>query len=215
MGEPMRWVPAGLLSVGCLLNFAVVPNRVRPMPLAAPVTALPAEVEGLAPIERRVSPEEEAVAGMDSYVLREYRRADSTIAFSTYVGYYEEQAQGNTIHSPRNCLPGAGWEPVSQGPVEIATASGRVVVNRYQLVKGESSALVYYWYQGRGRVAHNEFRVKLELLRDAALHGRTEEALVRVVVPFRSSDLAAADSVAQRVAGPLADQVAALLPPAP
>jgi hypothetical protein len=43
--------------------------------------------------------------------------------------------------------------------------------------------MVYYWYQGRGRIEANEYKVKWDLLRDAALHGRTEEALVRVVVP--------------------------------
>ncbi len=44
---------------------------------------------------------------------------------------------------------------------------------------------MYYWYQGRGRVAHNEYTVKWDLLRDAVAHGRSEEALVRIVVPIR------------------------------
>jgi hypothetical protein len=43
---------------------------------------------------------------------------------------------------------------------------------------------VYYWYQGRGRVAASEYQVKWELLRDAALRARTEEAMVRIVVPL-------------------------------
>jgi hypothetical protein len=72
---------------------------------------------------------------------------------------------------------------------------------------------VYYWYQGRGRVAHNEYRVKYELLRDAAVLGRTEEALVRIVVPVISNDVAAADALAMRIAGDLADDVERVLPP--
>ena len=33
----------------------------------------------------------------------------------TFVSYYERQTQGKTIHSPRNCLPGAGWEVLTPG----------------------------------------------------------------------------------------------------
>ena len=39
-----------------------------------------------------------------------YRRyaAGSAPSISLYVGYYASQGQGDTIHSPQNCLPGAG-----------------------------------------------------------------------------------------------------------
>jgi EpsI family protein len=60
-------------------------------------------------------------------------------------------------------------------------------VNQYLLQRGTEAALVLYWYQGRGRVAWNEYGVKWDLLRDAALRRRTEEALVRVVVPVTAS----------------------------
>jgi EpsI family protein len=93
------------------------------------------------------------------------------------------------------------------------TPKGRVGVNRYELVNGQERAIVYYWYQGRDRVAHNEYRVKYELLRDAALHGRTEEALVRIVVPVKNNDVAAADAVALEVAPGLVADVARVLPP--
>jgi EpsI family protein len=67
----------------------------------------------------------------------------------------------------------------------ILKIGGRqVTVRRYLLAKQASRALVYYWYQGRGRVSSNEYKVKWELLRDAALKGRTEEALVRIVLPL-------------------------------
>jgi EpsI family protein len=57
--------------------------------------------------------------------------------------------------------------------------------------------MVYYWYQGRGRVAASEYQVKWELLRDAAFKARTEEAMVRIVVPLGNpGDDAAADELA-------------------
>jgi EpsI family protein len=112
------------------------------------------------------------------------------VAFTTFVSYYDKQTQGKTIHSPRNCLPGAGWEVVSGGLHDVSSSSGVVAVNRFLLRNGASTAVAYYWYQGRGRVTANEYRVKWNLLRDAALHGRTEEALVRLVVPVRSTSAA-------------------------
>ncbi len=61
-------------------------------------------------------------------------------------------------------------------------------------------------------MAHNEYRVKYELLRDAAMLGRTEEALVRIVVPVVNNDVDAADALAMSIAGDLADDVERVLP---
>ena len=154
---------------------------------------------------------ERRVAGMSSYILRNYGPVAAPL-FSVYVGYYDEQRQGKSIHSPKNCLPGDGWEPVEASPVAVATTSGLVTVNRYRVAKHNYQSLVYYWYQGRGRVAHDEFRVKFDLLRDAALRGRTEEALVRIVVPVYGDDVAAADKIARQMVSPLVADMDRVLP---
>ena len=124
--------------------------------------------------------------GMTDYVARVFWQfrgpKDSTPAFSTYVGYYDRQAQGHTMHSPKNCLPGAGWEILSAGTGSVSVAGRSHVVNKYLLKNGVTQALVFYWYQGRGRIVASEYAVKWNLLRDAALEGHTEEALVRIVV---------------------------------
>ena len=147
---------------------------------------------------------------MSSYLFRGFER-DSTIAFSVYVGYYDRQVQGKTIHSPKNCLPGAGWEVVSAREEQLQVGSHRVPVNRYTLVNSGNKAVVYYWYQGRGRVESNEYRVKLQLLRDSALRGRSEEALVRVVVPVLGSEADAAE-LARRVSARLVPEMFRVLP---
>jgi hypothetical protein len=68
--------------------------------------------------------------------------------------------------------------------VQVGTTS--YVVNRYVLKNGFATAIAYYWYEGRGRVEASEYRVKWNLLRDAALLGHTEEALVRLIVPINA-----------------------------
>jgi EpsI family protein len=132
--------------------------------------------------------------------------------FTLYVGYYPEQMQGSTIHSPRNCLPGAGWDPLANEPTEVRFADGSTaVVNRYILQREDERTLVLYWYQGRGRIQANEYAVKLDLLRDAALQRRSDEALVRLVIPIRG-DEADAHELGLRLAATVAPMVENALP---
>ncbi len=209
MREWERYVPAAIFGVGCLLLGAGHTQQVS-MSLAAPLATLPTEIEGHTGTDREISDGERRVAGMSSYVFRSFSR-DSTPAFSVYVGYYDKQTQGKTIHSPKNCLPGAGWEVVAAREERLELAGGPVPVNRYMLVNKGQKAVVYYWYQGRGRVESNEYRVKLQLLRDSALRGRSEEALVRVVVPVAGDETAAA-AQAERVSRLLVPEVFRVLP---
>ncbi len=209
MREWQRYVPAVVLAMGCLLLGAGNTQQVS-MPLAAPLSTLPTAIDGYGSTDREISAAERKVAGMSSYVFRGFG-SDSALAFSVYVGYYDKQIQGKTIHSPKNCLPGSGWEVVAAGEERLELASGSVPVNRYMLVNAGQKAVVYYWYQGRGRVEANEYRVKLQLLRDSALRGRSEEALVRVVVPVLGDEQAAI-AQARRVSRTLVPEVFRVLP---
>ena len=208
MREWQRYVPAVILGIGCLLLSAGNTQQVA-VPLKASLASLPSELQGYRSVDREISKAEQQVAGMSSYMLRAF--GDSLLAFSVYVGYYDKQVQGKTIHSPKNCLPGAGWEVVAATEEWIDVPGGRNPVNRYMLVNKGQKAVVYYWYQGRGRVEANEYRVKLQLLRDAALRGRTEEALVRVVVPVLGSQDEAV-ALARRVSAQLMPEVSRVLP---
>lgn len=203
-----RWIPASVLGIGCLLLLSVQTQRA--MPLRAPLATLPKTIEGYKGFDQVISDEEQRVAGMSHYMMRLFTK-DTVAAFTVYVGYYEQQTQGRTIHSPRNCLPGAGWEALSSGLVPITVNGETALVNRYELANKQVRALVYYWYQGRGRIEASEYRVKWDLLRDAALTGRSEEALVRIVVPIVPG-LDDPDALAQRVASELAPEVQKRLP---
>lgn len=208
MGEALRWLPVGLLAAGALAVRTVA--RQEPMALRAPLSTLPAVLAGAPGRDLPLSEEEQRVAGMTSYLSRVYGTGGAG-SFQVYVGYYESQTQGRTIHSPKNCLPGAGWEPMASAEVRLATADGGVPANRYLIANKGQRAVVYYWYQGRGRVSANEYRVKWELLRDASLRRRTDEALVRIVVPVRSTE-EAADQLAREVARVLLPEVSRVLP---
>ena len=187
MKATIKYLPALVLLAGCLFGWNT--RSQSPMQLAAPLGSVLSTLPGYRVADQKLTPEEQRIAGMSDYVARIYWR-DSVPVFSTFVSYYQRQTQGKTIHSPRNCLPGAGWQVTSAGSQDV-TVDGKVhTLNRYLLKNGAASAVVFYWYQGRGRVVANEYNVKWNLLRDAALAGHTEEALVRVVVPIRRANAA-------------------------
>lgn len=211
MADATRWVPAGMLCVGALVNAFFITGRVQPVALDTPLDALPRVIAGLPGTDQPISEDERRIAGMTSFVLRQHGPEGEPPVFSVYLGYYDEQRQGKSIHSPRNCLPGAGWEPVGFRAQVVETTLGPITVNRYHLVREDQQSVVYYWYQGRGRVSANEYLVKWQLLRDASLRRRTDEALVRIVVPVESTE-EAADAVARRVARTLIPAVGKLLP---
>lgn len=132
------------------------------------------------PLEKEIL----AVLGVDDYLSRIYYGDNSAKVVGLYMGYYNSQRQGDTIHSPLNCLPGAGWEPVQEGRLTIANADGAgrdITVNRYVVQKGLDRQLVLYWYQSRGRVVASEYWSKLFLIHDAIRTNRTDGALVRVI----------------------------------
>jgi EpsI family protein len=125
-----------------------------------------------------------AALGSDEYVDRVYV-ADRDVPLGLFVGYYATQRQGDTMHSPLNCLPGDGWTPVTHTTIEIPRGAGAVArVNRYVIEKGAERQLVLYWYQGRGRIVAGEYAAKAYLVLDAIRRSRTDGALVRVISPI-------------------------------
>lgn len=210
------WAPAMLLALGAVVTLGI--DTQRSMGLRAPLAAsVPARLASHGSQDVEIPEDERRVAGMSDYLMRVYRPATAAAAgayaFSVYVGYYGSQTQGKTIHSPRNCLPGAGWEALTSSRVAVAAPGGPVTVNRYLLQNKGQRALVLYWYQGRGRVEANEYRVKWHLLRDSALRGRSDEALVRVIVPLTGSE-EEAFLLASAVAGEVVPAVDLALPAA-
>lgn len=141
------------------------------------------------------------VLGVDDYLSRIYYRPGAAVGL--FMGYYASQRQGDTIHSPLNCLPGAGWEPVSQGRLTIANADGAgrdITVNRYIVKKGLDRQLVLYWYQSHGRVVASEYWSRAFLINDAIRLNRTDGSLVRVIAPIplnAEDDGAAAEKLAE------------------
>lgn len=105
-----------------------------------------------------------------------------------YVGYYQSQRNDVTYHSPKNCLPGAGWEFVGGGHTTIEAPGGKkITINKVMIQKGLDKQVMLYWYQDRGRVIASEYWAKVYLIWDAMTRNRTDGALVRISLPVAGS----------------------------
>jgi EpsI family protein len=125
--------------------------------------------------------------GADAYLTRTYS-AVSGPDVGLYIAYYGAQRPGVSIHSPLHCLPGTGWEPVDVTTVRVAEGS----VRRMTLQKNLERVAVIYWYQLQGRPVASEIRSKVLGLFDRVRSGRSDAALVRIVVPIAGDSEAAA-----------------------
>jgi EpsI family protein len=175
-----------LTLLAATAGFQLIPHG-RDVSLLRPLASLPlglAQWHGVdAPFEERFI---KALA-VDDYLYRIYRGEDGQ-PIGLYIAYYKSQRTDETIHSPQNCLPGAGWQPLSAGHLWLKAPDGRaVLVNQYIIQKGLDRQMVLYWYQSHGQTIASEYKAKMALVVDAIYLHRTDSALVRINAPITGS----------------------------
>jgi len=134
-------------------------------------------------------PETRDVLGAGDFLSRVYTQAGQTAPIGLFIGYFPTQRTGQTIHSPKHCLPGAGWVFESSNYVNLTDVDGKTHrVGEYIIANGEMRQFVIYWYQAHGRSVANEYMAKIYMAADAMRMNRTDGALVRVITPVAPSE---------------------------
>lgn len=184
------WLTA-LLAVQGGAYYAIA-SRPELTPPTGPLASFPAELSGWQmardyPVEKEI----QEVLKADDILNRAYigPAADAEVLF--FVAYFKTQRTGATPHSPKNCLPGSGYEPVETPAtvsIDVAGRAAPLVVNRYVVARGEDKMVVLYWYQSHNRIIANEFSAKFWLIADSIRYRRSDTALIKVQVPLRGSD---------------------------
>ena len=211
MKSPRFWVVAVLLAATALLlqaraNFEVIP-------VAEPLSLVPQAIAGRAGSDIRIDQETLDVLGAGDFLSRAYTQ-EGQPPVGLFVGYFPSQRTGVTIHSPKHCLPGAGWVFESSQTVDLNDADGKPHrVGEYIIANGENKQFVIYWYQAHGRSVANEYVAKAYLVADAMRMNRTDGALVRVITPIDSGEgLAAARTRAEAFTAQLAPMLPRFIP---
>ncbi len=192
-GTVTRITPISNSMVGAAVVVAALAMLHQFAP--APVDTVPARTE-FAAFPDRLGPwsghrhgleaEYQDVLQLDDYLLSDFT-GSSGQTVSLYIAYYNSQRTGQSVHSPRSCLPGGGWIMSDFGQRALPglrVGETPLTVNRAIIELGRDKQLVYYWFQQRGRVITSEFSVKWYLLWDGLVRHRTDGALVRLVAPI-------------------------------
>jgi EpsI family protein len=205
----LRFLTAALLiALTAILLQARGRNEVFPQ--RPSLHSFPEQLGVWTGVDRPIDKESLEILGPGDFLLRDYLpQVDTESAVNLYIAYFPSQRAGDTIHSPKNCLPGAGWLPV-ENERSLLSLPGHVPfpVNRYVVVNGESRLLVLYWYWAHDRGVASEYWAKYYLVADAIRMNRSDGALVRIMASMNPGETSEA---AQQRVMPFSGQVVSLL----
>ena len=120
------------------------------------------------------------------YVMRRFSDAGGRSVW-LFIGYWETQRKGAQPHSPQNCLPGSGWEPLEVSRISIPLAGTTLTVNQMLIQKDDQRQLLFYWYRAQGASVASELDAKLQMMKNAIVRNRTDGAMIRVSSPVYGS----------------------------
>ena len=190
-----------ILSIALLAQAALFygTSRGEKVPDVRPLQGFSRQVNGWSVAqEGYVDDETQAILRADDTLTRTYVKPTRTLPAYLFVAFFKTQKNGKAPHSPKNCMPGTGWEPTRDDllKVNIPGLSEPIEVNRYVIAKGNEKSVVLYWYQSRYRVVASEYKAKIWTVADAVRYNRTDTALIRVIVPVPGNDEAGAEQTA-------------------
>jgi EpsI family protein len=185
-----------LVQGAAFYAIAMRPEAVAPV---GPLTLFPNEFPGwYLRREARIEPDIQEILKADDLLSREYVNTAGTEGAYLFIAFFKTQRDGQAPHSPKNCLPAAGFEPLEAFPITIRLP-GRdapVAINRYLTARGEEKSVTLYWYQSHRRIIAGEFAAKFWLIADSVRYHRSDTALVKIVVPVVNNDATAATKTA-------------------
>lgn len=184
------WVIVVLMAISGTVLY--VRGDVDHVPYSIPLSQLPRTIGDRTSTEVPLDQETLDVLGKGDFLYRVYTGTPGTSSgrpISIFIGYFPTQRTGQSIHSPQNCLPGAGWTFLSSGVTEFTDEQGKEYrVGDYLITDGKLSQEVLYWYQMHGRSIANDYVAKLQTIRDSITERRTDAALVRIITTVDPSE---------------------------
>jgi EpsI family protein len=155
------------------------------------------------------------ILGPGDFLLRVYQnQAVPEPYVDLFIAYFPSQRTGDTIHSPKHCLPGAGWLPVESKRIELALP-GRAPfpANRYIIAKAGDRQLVLYWYLAHDRALASEYWAKFYLVADSMRMNRSDGSLIRLTTPIlRGENVDSAEQRLRSFAGQLVPRLDGYIP---
>ena len=209
MASSLRFLLAAALIASAAI-FLEARGRNEIFPPRLPLQSFPTRLSNWTGTDIAIQKDVLEVLGPGDFLLRVYQNpAEKQPLVDLFIAYFPSQRTGDTIHSPKHCLPGSGWLPVESSRVTLSLPGHNPFpANRYVIAKGDSRQLVLYWYWAHDRGVASEYWAKFYLVADSMRMNRSDGALVRITTPMYSGETAEA---AQERLLPFAGEVAPLL----
>jgi len=171
-----------VLLLSLTLGAYALSERRKPDFLAQPLDTIDKQIAGWSmtgddPLSASVLKE----LKLTSYLSRAYEKEGTKLG--VFVAFYSQQRAGESMHSPKHCLPGSGWEIWKHDSAMVPVGGRQVRINQYSIQNSGQRMLVFYWYQSKRRIIASEYMGKILLAKDSLLDGRTAGSLVRVILP--------------------------------
>lgn len=192
---------ARVLTVVLILEacaYYAIASRSELVPPVPPLSTFPFNSSGWQCIrEDQIEKDVLDLLKADDTLSRVYVSPSKKEVATLFIAFFKTQRYGQAPHSPKNCLPGAGWDEVESGtiPVTVPEWNGPIVANRYVVAKGTDKDVVIYWYQSHNRVVANEYAARGWLVLDSIRYRRSDTSIVRVTTRIENSDLEGATQV--------------------
>jgi EpsI family protein len=170
-----------VLLLGTTLLSGLSARR-TPETLAVPLDQVDSHIEGwTATGDETLPPNTLHSLAPSAYLVRNYRQGNSQLGL--FIAFYAQQRAGDSMHSPKHCLPGSGWEIWKHDSAFIPVRGMQVQVNKYSIQNSGSRMIMFYWYESKTRIVASEYIGKILLARDTLLSGHTAGSIVRIMLP--------------------------------
>jgi EpsI family protein len=160
-----------------------------------PFSTFPKKIGEWVGEERRFDKKVYEILGVDDSYLANYQTPDGR-PVSLYIGFYQSQHQGDLIHSPKNCMPGAGWNIIETSKAYLIHENidtDKKQITKLLLQNGTHKQVMFYWFQSRGRIISSEYKQKIYLVIDSITRNRTDGSFIRLMAPVINHDEAMAE----------------------
>jgi EpsI family protein len=198
VGSRLRFSIALILLAGTAI-FLQARSGQEVIARRQPLASFPHELADWGGTDVPIPSDQLEILGAGDFLLRVYQQKTVRSPYvDLFIAYFPSQRAGDTIHSPKHCLPGAGWFPLESGRITLSLPGHEPFpANRYVIGKGDDRQLVLYWYWAHDRAVASEYWAKFYLLTDSMRMNRSDGSLIRVTTPMAPGE--SPDAAQQRL----------------
>ncbi|MDL2274575.1 EpsI family protein [Desulfosarcina sp. OttesenSCG-928-G10] len=129
------------------------------------------------------------------YLMRTYVNPDGC-RLGLYIGYHNGGKASGPVHSPKNCLPGAGWYMAESQEMRVNEGENEIRLVRADFRMQNQKMICYYWYQVCGTIVTTDISMKFFEFTGVLFKNRKDASFIRIDVmdmEHKKSDALAKD----------------------